>query len=315
MLTTSNFKVNPEPLSQERISQQSLENLPDIQNDENRESSDSEPSWKEKYEKMWVEHEKKEVKSHFKDITAELKHKFGEITKMKKSPSKTSKSQDEDSSSSSRDLEKCLVQGAKTSNDIVMYPDGVDKDDKSLVNSESTDWSEDTKSKIQERLVVSPDRGKKGSNLINPQEKEKHPYRFGLSNLIMQKNLEPKSTLSTKHLGKSISNPEKLANGLAKDKFGSMNKKESDVPQTKSYNQKLIDNHHQLKEHLLQALSNDTTNKHLDKQLEQDMRRFKNEVGGLQLEFLNLTKEKSQLQKEVEVCFLQALFLCFSPEH
>uniref|UniRef100_A0A8C3FTF2 Ankyrin repeat domain containing 26 n=1 Tax=Chrysemys picta bellii TaxID=8478 RepID=A0A8C3FTF2_CHRPI len=36
--------------------------------------------WEERYEKMWVENEKREVKTNFKSITAELKQMFGEIT-------------------------------------------------------------------------------------------------------------------------------------------------------------------------------------------------------------------------------------------
>ncbi|XP_063302186.1 ankyrin repeat domain-containing protein 26 [Pelobates fuscus] len=47
-------------------------------------SSDSEPPWEERYEKLWVDREKKEVKTHFKEVAAELKHKFGEITETKK---------------------------------------------------------------------------------------------------------------------------------------------------------------------------------------------------------------------------------------
>ncbi|MGH0177743.1 UNVERIFIED_CONTAM: hypothetical protein FKN15_017457 [Acipenser sinensis] len=35
--------------------------------------------WEERYEKIWVENEKREVKSHYKDVAAELKKKFGEI--------------------------------------------------------------------------------------------------------------------------------------------------------------------------------------------------------------------------------------------
>ncbi|CAH2278111.1 ankyrin repeat domain-containing 26-like isoform X4 [Pelobates cultripes] len=47
-------------------------------------SSDSEQPWEERYEKLWVDREKKEVKTHFKEVAAELKHKFGEITETKK---------------------------------------------------------------------------------------------------------------------------------------------------------------------------------------------------------------------------------------
>ncbi|XP_018429440.1 PREDICTED: ankyrin repeat domain-containing protein 26-like [Nanorana parkeri] len=306
MLMTSNFKMNPEPINQKGVSQQSLENLPDVQNaDENQEFFDSELPWEEKYERMWVDHEKKFVKSHFKDITAELKQKFGEISKMKKkSPSKTSKSQEEDISPSSLDLEKHLGQGARTST-IVMYPVSVDKDDKSLGNSESTDWSEDTKSKLQERFVVSPIHGEKGSNTVNLQEKEKQPFTLGVSNFPTKNNSGHTSPLPTKGIGKSLLSTdfEKFGNALsqANDKVDCVNMKESDVQHFKSYNEKVKDSRHlPLEEHTPQLLSYDMPNKHLDNQLEQDMRRFKNEVGVLQLEFLNLTRERSQLQKEVE---------------
>ncbi|XP_018108056.1 ankyrin repeat domain-containing protein 26 isoform X2 [Xenopus laevis] len=47
--------------------------------EDNHESTDLELSWEEKYEKMWVDNEKKDVKTHFKTITAELKQKFGEL--------------------------------------------------------------------------------------------------------------------------------------------------------------------------------------------------------------------------------------------
>ncbi|XP_051817399.1 ankyrin repeat domain-containing protein 26-like [Antechinus flavipes] len=40
---------------------------------------DEDPDWEEKYEKMWVEEEKMEVKKNFKIITTELKQMFGEI--------------------------------------------------------------------------------------------------------------------------------------------------------------------------------------------------------------------------------------------
>lgn len=35
--------------------------------------------WEERYEKIWVEKEKKETKSHYKNVTAELKERFGEL--------------------------------------------------------------------------------------------------------------------------------------------------------------------------------------------------------------------------------------------
>ncbi|XP_040199686.1 ankyrin repeat domain-containing protein 26-like isoform X2 [Rana temporaria] len=296
IIMTSNFKVNPEPINQEGISQQPLENLPVMQNvDEKQESSDSDLPWEEKYENLWVDSEKKDVKSHFKDITAELKQKFGEFSKMKKkSPSKTSKSQEE-SSPGSQDLDKCIGQGAKTSGSIVMYPVSVEKDDKSLGNSESTDWSEDPKSKMQEGFLVAPNHGEKGSNHINLLEKEQKPFTFGVSNFLIKKNVGHPSALPTKGVGKSFLNPdfEKLGSASlqAKDKVGCVNRKESDVHPSKGYNQKVIASPHQLEEHLLQPLSYDLPTKHKDKQMEQDMRKFKNEV----------EREKTNINRQLDL--------------
>ncbi|XP_067235689.1 ankyrin repeat domain-containing protein 26 isoform X8 [Chanodichthys erythropterus] len=46
--------------------------------DEHDENTDEIP-WEERYEKIWVENEKKETKSQYKNVAAELKEKFGEL--------------------------------------------------------------------------------------------------------------------------------------------------------------------------------------------------------------------------------------------
>lgn len=50
--------------------------------------------------------------------------------------------------------------------------------------------------------------------------------------------------------------------------------------------------------------SDKTSKVYLNEELQQDMQRFKNEIGMLQVEFRSLEKEKVQLQKEVEVHLL-----------
>ncbi|XP_021240509.1 ankyrin repeat domain-containing protein 26 isoform X2 [Numida meleagris] len=47
--------------------------------------------WEERYERMWVENEKRELKTNFKNITAELKQLFGEINESEKSTSLVAK--------------------------------------------------------------------------------------------------------------------------------------------------------------------------------------------------------------------------------
>lgn len=46
--------------------------------DEQDEKTDEVP-WEQRYEKIWVENEKKETKSQYKNVAAELKEKFGEL--------------------------------------------------------------------------------------------------------------------------------------------------------------------------------------------------------------------------------------------
>ncbi|XP_065596986.1 ankyrin repeat domain-containing protein 26-like [Cyrtonyx montezumae] len=50
-------------------------------------SADKLKSWEERYERMWVENEKMELKAIFKKVTAELKQRFGEIDESEKSTS------------------------------------------------------------------------------------------------------------------------------------------------------------------------------------------------------------------------------------
>ncbi|XP_048868792.1 ankyrin repeat domain-containing protein 26 isoform X2 [Brienomyrus brachyistius] len=49
------------------------------QEDGGETDEDSDASWEKRYEKIWVETEKREVKSHYRSVTAELKEKFGEL--------------------------------------------------------------------------------------------------------------------------------------------------------------------------------------------------------------------------------------------
>ncbi|KAL0155466.1 hypothetical protein M9458_049729, partial [Cirrhinus mrigala] len=47
--------------------------------EEEQEEKDDEIPWEERYEKIWVENEKKQTKSQYKNVAAELKERFGEL--------------------------------------------------------------------------------------------------------------------------------------------------------------------------------------------------------------------------------------------
>ncbi|KAM9313226.1 ankyrin repeat domain-containing protein 26 [Gastrophryne carolinensis] len=266
---------------------------------ENKESSsDSEPPWEDKYENMWVDNEKKYVKSQFKDITAELKQKFGEIAKMKKSKSlNPDKIDKEESSHSLKENDKWQGADPKTTG-LVMYPVSVDKDDKSFGNSESIDWSEDTKSKHQEHIVLSSEHGLKAAPPVNAQKQQKQAnLTFGVLNIPVNTHFSKGAV--------GLSNPSfgKAANvlGQVEETVPFVNKKgtiQHSEGNSQNCNSPPLQN--QLEAPMPQPVYYDKPNMHLDKQLEQEMRRFKNEVGMLQMEFLNLTRERSLLQKEVE---------------
>ncbi|XP_051548643.1 ankyrin repeat domain-containing protein 26-like isoform X2 [Myxocyprinus asiaticus] len=50
-----------------------------VRRDGENEENASEGSWEERYEKIWVENEKKETKSQYRNVAAELKERFGEL--------------------------------------------------------------------------------------------------------------------------------------------------------------------------------------------------------------------------------------------
>lgn len=56
-----------------------LQAFPEEEEEEEERINASDIPWEERYEKIWVESEKKETKSQYKNVTAELKERFGEL--------------------------------------------------------------------------------------------------------------------------------------------------------------------------------------------------------------------------------------------
>ncbi|XP_075065069.1 ankyrin repeat domain-containing protein 26 isoform X2 [Mixophyes fleayi] len=334
MLMTSNLPSNPELVNHvgnEKILQQQHENPLLAQNLENNQesSSDSEAPWEERYEKMWVTNEKKDVKIHFKDVTAELKKKFGEISKTNKKPvSKTIKSEkqecplslhagDEHSAREKQTIaseEHQPVAEVQKSSHTVTFPFTVDKGNKSIEISDSSDWSSKTGNRSQEQNIYMPSNVENGADPFSLVEKEKHPsfknnsseFNFGASTLPKQSHLGNTFLLS-EGLGEDLSNPSSGQLGdilLHAEKNVPSLKNGNETEQCKDVwqRQHILDfqnlQSHPDGKNVSQPFSNEVSNKILDKQLEQDRRRFKSEVGMLQLMFQNLSQERTQLQKE-----------------
>ncbi|XP_073507998.1 ankyrin repeat domain-containing protein 26 isoform X3 [Phyllobates terribilis] len=246
---------------------------------DNQESScESDPTWEEKYENLWVDQEKKDVKSHFKDITAELKQKFGEMCNRKKSSAKTNKSQDgsmyrldnggidiaEEKLASSSEKLPLAAEFKKPS--IVTSSLSVNRESK----VSETNYSIKQHDKAQEH-----DSDNKGLGPLV--EKDYHSPSDPIP--PMQKHLGNNLSLPSKKIMNNVSNPSPKISGI-RYKHAERNEaagKHDGAPH--------------------QFTSDPRRNP--DTQLDKEMRRFKDEVGMLQMVFLNLTREREQLQKEV----------------
>ncbi|XP_056429810.1 ankyrin repeat domain-containing protein 26 isoform X2 [Hyla sarda] len=274
----------------EVISQQQLESQTIEKNQDS--SSASDLSWKEKYEKLWVDNEKKDVKSQFKDITAELKQKFGEICHKKKTSSGSNKikthnlstldnggnSLAEENYASS--LEKlALAAELKTSSPIVTSPLALNLEPKDSESHYFIQHHNKAESKSQEHYT--------SKNELHPKVEKDDTIH------IMQKHLGNKLSISSENKIKNISDP-------SSEILGSMHA-EGNEPSGKhviTLNQSQDNPPHREGEDGASDFIFEALSKNLDIQLDAERRRFKNEVGMLQMVFLDLSREREQLHKE-----------------
>lgn len=80
--------------------------------------------WEKRYEKLWVEVEKKEVKSTFKSVAGELKERFGELFKSRRPPENTTAEETSPSSSAeeeSSDEDEVIVRPAARARSSVLF--------------------------------------------------------------------------------------------------------------------------------------------------------------------------------------------------
>ncbi|XP_014819349.1 PREDICTED: ankyrin repeat domain-containing protein 26-like isoform X3 [Calidris pugnax] len=292
--------------------------------------------WEERYERMWVENEKRELKTNFKNITAELKQLFGEINETEKTASLvgemseggfseelksshvassrvTESSNKLENKGESGDIKPML--GGKVPKKEIVIPSLSVLPDQNNLNMEYT-WNTD-----EENSTNDTDNTK----VPLAKEKKKMPtMEMEESENASSRNVEGSPEYSLRHSLKTgilgdISNilPETRPvstsddNGLlaTEKKFGKDSGFNGDVPRDC-----LIDNN-KLGETEIESLfanaqqSCGMLKRNMDEELKQDMERFKSKVGMLQLVFVALEKEKVQLQKEVEkekskqICF------------
>ncbi|XP_053879498.1 ankyrin repeat domain-containing protein 26 isoform X5 [Malaclemys terrapin pileata] len=302
--------------------------------------------WEERYEEMWVENEKREVKTNFKSITAELKQMFGEITgnEFQKTMPMEGTLQDGFSEelesiheaphnlikptsriegrSECMDLCSMLEQKESSNENVISYalnssshehPNQYsirlcEKDNKPCTehiwnaNEEGfTNNAESTKvavNKEREDQIASMETEENvDGNISNLENSPGHSLKHSLKESILDKranipdvvrpvSTDDKSTLLAVAKIKRGKDSHYFKDNIPKDCFVGNPKTSSTEIESNLGNSR--------------QSHDETLKRPLDEELEQDMERFKNEVGMLQIVFLALEKEKVQLQKEVE---------------
>ncbi|XP_051651307.1 ankyrin repeat domain-containing protein 26 isoform X8 [Manacus candei] len=284
--------------------------------------------WEERYEKLWIEKEKRELKTNFKNITAELKQLFGEnetgktASHVKEIPEdgfgeklKSSRIISSPVTESISKLEskgefgdiKLMLDGKVPQMKIVIPSLGILPDENSLkANMEDTrNRDEDGTNNMDNRKVSLAKGEKKRMPAMETEENDN----------ASSENAEEGSTYSLSHSLKSsilgeisntlpkiraVSTSDENAVFVTERKLEKYSGFNDDVPRDC-----LINNNNMGETEIESLFANAQQSfgmleRNLDEELKQDMERFKSKVGMLQIVFLALEKEKVQLQKEVE---------------
>ncbi|XP_027749469.1 ankyrin repeat domain-containing protein 26-like [Empidonax traillii] len=285
--------------------------------------------WEERYEKLWIEKEKRELKTNFKNITAELKQLFGEnetgktASHVKEIPEdgfgerlKSSFIISSPVTESSSKLEskgefgdtKLILDGKVPQMKIVIPSLGILPDENSVKANVEDTWNRDEEdgTNNMDNRKVSLAKGEKkrmptfeieendSGSSENAEEGPAYSLRLSLKSSILSdiSNTLPKiRAVSTSDENAVFVTERKL------EKYSGFN---DDV------HRDCLINSNNIGETEIESLfanaqqSCGMLERNLDEELKQDMERFKSKVGMLQKVFLALEKEKAQLQKEVE---------------
>ncbi|XP_066175073.1 ankyrin repeat domain-containing protein 26 [Sylvia atricapilla] len=284
--------------------------------------------WEERYERMWVENEKKELKTNFKNITAELKQLFGENETGKTASLVEEIPEDEFGeelksshivpspvTESSNKLESQgefgdtkLTLGRKVPKMEIVFPSlGVHPDQNSLKTNVEDPCNTDEEASISRvsNRKVSLAKGEKkkmptmeteennNGNSENVEEGPAYSLRHSLKTSILGdiSNILPKI--------RPVCTSDENAHSVTEMKLTKYSGFNDDVPKDCLTNT----NVGETETGSLFAGAQESCGmleRSLDEELKRDMERFKIKVGMLQTVFLALEKEKVQLQKEVE---------------
>ncbi|XP_072182870.1 LOW QUALITY PROTEIN: uncharacterized protein [Excalfactoria chinensis] len=280
--------------------------------------------WEERYERMWVEEEKRELKTNFKSVMAELKQLFGEINESEETTSVVAEVSGDDFK---EELKSFCVSSCVTESSNKLESKSEFGDVKLNV-----DLKEPNTEIVVPSLGVLPDHKNLSANVEITQRK---PDEEGCTNYTdnsevhlakaeeteenengISRNVEVSPEYSLRHCLKTNSLDD-ISNILPQIRpistndestLGSVSKKKTgkDICLSDSVSRDCLIKNEEIGETGIENLFPHAQQpcgmleRNLDEELKQDVERFKSKEGMLQMVFLALEKEKVQLQKEVE---------------
>ncbi|KAM9854819.1 ankyrin repeat domain-containing protein 26 [Aulostomus maculatus] len=263
------------------------------------ETSDDIP-WEKRYEKLWVEVEKREVKSTFKNVAGELKEKFGELFKSEQTADDVSEEKqataESSSSEESSDDEEVIVRPTARARSTVLLTIPEQREsglEDSVTDSTDNSLSED-RFQVQNSVRREPDLPKDDapeefrSHFSQPTSAKAHSHVDSATTGVIDGHMTP---MSPAHYGTSLKDEAKVgslhSNHILKTKKNQAGSEDDPEEFVKS-------------QHCSRSTRSTSVPGVSDEELEEDMQRFKRQVGMPKVVFLDLEKEKAQLQKEVE---------------
>lgn len=274
---------------------------------------------------MWVENEKRELKTNFKNITAELKQLFGEneagetaslVEEIPEdgigeelrsshifSSSVTESSNNLESQGEFGDIKPTL--GGKIPKMEIVFPShGVLLDQNSLKTNVEGTWSTDEEAGIDyvDNRKVSLAKGEKkkmptmeteendNGNSKSAEEGPAYYLRHGLESSILG------DISNTRPQIRPVCASDESVHSVTEMKLKKYSGFNDDIPKDCCVNSNVGETESLF---ISAQESCDVLERSLDEELNRDMERFKSKVGMLQAVFLALEKEKVQLQKEV----------------
>ncbi len=278
--------------------------------EEHREAGDDIP-WEKRYEKLWVEVEKREVKSTFRNVAGELKEKFGELHKSRCPAEDVTEEQQSTAESTSAEEEssddegEVIVRPAARARSRVLLT--IPEQRESGLEDSATESLDN--SVCEDRMQVIERAASESSLCQEPDLHTDEECRSPSPQVTAQRES------SKDHIPRAFTDghtiPLSKTDTFLKDgaELGPLNKQNQDLIRNDSsaYLAEAEMNHsEEVPEEFIDSRPASLSRRSAsvpgvsDEELEEDMERFKLEVGMLKVVFLDLEKEKSQLQKEVE---------------